>query len=181
MHNSFGKALLLAALFMIVIVASWDPHTVSLRLDDLSDVMSVLGGIFIVVLLVERATEIVINIWRQPKAAKLKRELEASKNAEKQTELADYQIETKNLALFIGFTLSVIVCAAGVGLLGAVFDTASDPSKLFRGVDILLTSALIAGGSDGFHQFVSALESFFSESKKRMTDKPDNSAGGKEA
>lgn len=105
-------------------------------------------------------TEIMITIWRQPDAEKLKAEVEAeelktknnSSNSEKKLELAKYQAETKSIALIIGFTISVIVCCAGIGLLSAVINTTpEDKFRFLRGVDIVLTSGLIAGGSDSFH------------------------------
>ena len=110
-------------------------------------------------MLVERATEIVITIWRKVP------------ETDKAEEIAKYQAETKGYSLLVGFTLSVIVCSAGIGLLGEIIDSRNGSPEFFRGVDIILTSGLIAGGSDAFHQFVRALETFFTKSKENM-EKP---------
>ena len=139
-------------------------------------VLAALGGIFVIVLLVERVTEIVITLSRQSKADEIKAEIDALRDqatnaVSLQQKLAIYQAQTKSIALLVGFSVSIVVCAAGVGLLGAVIDTSKASPKFLRGVDIVLTAALIAGGSDGFHKFVSALESFFTESKKRIEKK----------
>ncbi len=154
---SFGKWLLFGALAIIIIIFSVNPQSARFAQDlTFQDVLAALGGIFIIVLLVERATEIVITIWRQ------------GPETDKAGDAAKYQAETKGYALLIGFTLSVIVCSAGIGLLGEIIDSTSGSPQFFRGVDIILTSGLIAGGSDAFHQFVRALETFFTKSKENM-------------
>ncbi len=174
---SFPKVLVLAVLLVVVIVFSVTPQVAPIRADlTFQSVLGALGGIFIIVLLVERATEIAIAIWRQSAADALKEEISllakdatrAADHLAKSKELAVYQAGTKSIALLIGFSLGVIVCSAGVGLLASVVDTSKASINFIRGVDILLTAGLIAGGSDGFHQFTSALETFFSESKKKM-------------
>lgn len=181
MYGTFAKTLALVGLTILVIVFSANPLTAPIK-DGLtfSSVMASLGGIFVIVLLVERVTEIAITIWRQSDANELKAEIENLKKGttnavallEKQIGFAKYQAETKSIAILIGFTISIVVCCAGVGLLGAVIDIPKENPNFLRGVDILLTSGLIAGGSDSFHQFVSTLETFFNESKNRMESKP---------
>ena len=176
-----------------------------------SKLLTALGGILVIVLLVERATEIVITVFRQPHTEELQSDIDALKKGAaiaapappavpagapavpppvpavpgvaapppplnaidaKEKELAKYQSETKGIALLFGFTLGVAACSAGIGLLGAIVDVAQGHQHFLRGIDIILTSALIAGGSDGFHQFVTTLGTFFDESKKRMEAKP---------
>jgi hypothetical protein len=169
---SFGKWLLLGILAIIIIVFSVRPQEAPIAPDlTFQKVLTALGGIFIIVLLVERATEIVISIWRQVPTDQLKKELSPLSGAaatNKAKALAKYQAETKGYSLLTGFALSVVVCSAGVGLLGVIVETTGDNKYFLRGVDIILTSGLIAGGSDAFHQFVSALETFFVKSKENM-------------
>jgi len=179
--KGFGKFLVLALLAVITIVSSLHPQKAPIKSDlQFQAVMGVLGGIFVIVLLVERATEIAISIWRQSGSDPLKERIgllmkdpaKSVELSEVTTELSKYQAETKNIALLIGFSISVIVCSAGVGLLTTIIDDNEANKGFLRGIDILLTSGLIAGGSDGFHQFVSALETFFTESKRHMETKP---------
>jgi hypothetical protein len=175
--RSFGKFLVLLPLLVLTIVYSASPQSAPFKADlTFQAVLGALGGIFIIVLLVERVTEIAITIWRQTQADSLKQEIDSlSKDAAKAADLlakskefAIYQAETKGIALLISFSISVIVCSAGIGLLSTIIDTSRAGVGFIRGTDILLTSGLIAGGSDAFHKFVSALETFFSESKKSM-------------
>lgn len=179
MYNSFAKFIALAILAIIIVSFSLNPQTAPLKPDlTFQTILAALGSIFVIILLVERVTEIVITIWRQSGAEKLSAEIDlltgdtakASELLTKQKELAGYKADTKSIALLVGFSLSVVLCAAGVGLLGAIIeiDTTKPNAGLLRGVDIILTAGLIAGGSDGFHQFVSTLEAFFYESKKRI-------------
>ncbi len=173
----FGKSLLLMILAIVIVIFSVFPQSAPIVSDlTLQNVLAALGGIFIIVLLVERATEIVISIWRQSPGDQLKEELSAltgdpAKTADAATkakELARYQAETKGLSLLVGFALSIVVCSAGVGLLGEIIDVTKGNQRFLRGVDIVLTSGLIAGGSDAFHQFVRSLETFFTKSKENM-------------
>lgn len=169
---SFGKWLVFIILSIIVI--SFSVNIQSAPFDpalNLQKVLGALGGIFIIVLLVERVTEIFVSIWRQAKTDQMREEIETAKGEQKTNkskELAKWQAETKAFSLLIGFTISVVVCSAGVGLLGEIIKVDQGSKNFLRGVDIVLTSGLIAGGSDAFHQFTSALETFFVKSKKNL-------------
>jgi hypothetical protein len=92
------------------------------------------------------------------------------KLATSQKTLAKYQAETKKTSLLVSFALSIIICSAGVGLIGEIIDIKQGNQNFLRAVDIVLTSGLIAGGSDSFHQVVRAFETFFTESKKNMKE-----------
>ena len=174
---SFSKFLLIGILTIIIIIFSLNPQFTPILSDlTLKKVLAALGGLFVIVLLVERATEIVISIWRHEPTEQLKVKIFALKRDPKsaatvmdeEKKLTKYQAETKGNALLISFTLSIIVCSAGVGLLGEIIDTTKGNMQFIRGVDIVLTAGLISGGSDSFHQFVRAIETFFNESKKKM-------------
>jgi hypothetical protein len=178
---SFGKWLAIAFLAVVIVFFSINPQSAPVNPDlTFQKLLAALGGIFVIVLLVERVTEIVVTIWRQPTSEQLKEELtllkadpkKAAEAEAKAKQVAKYQAETKGFAILFSFTLSVIVCSAGVGLLREVIDVTKGNANFLRGVDIVLTSGLIAGGSDSFHQFVRALETFFTQSKERMENKP---------
>ncbi len=181
--NSFGKWLVVGILVVIAIIASAYPRSAPIKpILDINHMFGALGSVFMIVLLVERATEIVITVWRQTETEMKKAHinslnLEISKKPQadlsaellaEQKRLASYQTETKRIALLTGLTISVLLCATGVGLLEVVIDRADAEIGFIRFADIVLTSGLIAGGSDGFHKFVSTLETFFIESKKKM-------------
>jgi len=179
---SFGTWLLLGILTIVVIIFSVNPQLAPVISGlTLEKVLVALGGIFIIVLLVERVTEIVVSIWWEEKTDQLTEELSALKGdpakaadaTAKAKELAEHKAKTKRFSLLFGFALSIVVCSAGVGLLGEiiVIDITKGNKQFLRGVDIVLTSGLIAGGSDEFHQFVRALEMFFITQKEMMKEK----------
>ncbi len=172
---SFGTWLLLGILTIVIIVFSVNPQLAPIFSDlTLQKVLVALGGIFVIVLLVERVTEIVVSIRYQATTDQLEEELSALKGVPakaadttaKAKELAKYKAETKGFSLLFGFTLSIVVCSAGVGLLGEIIDITKGNVQFLRGVDIVLTSGLIAGGSDEYHQFVRALEKLFKKIPK---------------
>lgn len=172
----FAKAVVLGVLLLVTIYNAVHPQLApvkaNLRLDT---ILGALGGLFVLVLLIERATEIVISIWRQTDTDILKQAIEllakdparSADLATQSTALAAYQAETKHIALLVGFSLSVLACAGGIGILDTIIDTSKGADSHFlRGIDILLTAGLLAGGSDSVHQFVRALETVFQSAKK---------------
>ncbi len=174
----FAQILTCVVLLAIIILGACHSWEVPFRKElSLKNIMGSLGALFVIVLLVERATEILIGIWRAPKSAKMERDAarmaaEPEKHEAMQHDLRLYKTGTKGIALLIGFTISIVVCVAGVGLFSDLLDLSQADEEwqvgLLRGLDILLTSSLIAGGSDGFHQFTSAIETFFRRSKENM-------------
>lgn len=176
------SGLLAVILLVALILGAAYPMSVPVKSElKLSDVMGALGAIFVIVLLVERATEIVISIWRQADADAMQQPLRDSTPAdrkgkeykEKAEELERYRATTKEISLFFSFCLSIVVCIAGVGLLPEILeyaDVLGRQKSFLRAVDIVLTAGLISGGSDAFHQFTSALEKFFKESKARLEE-----------
>ncbi|MBM9535675.1 hypothetical protein [Desulfobulbus alkaliphilus] len=174
--NRFAKTLVISILFLIVLYWSIHPQSAPIRGDlQFETILGMLGGLFVLVLLIERATEIAIAIWREAPTQRLQQEINTLSEdstasdaaAAKTADLLAYQAETKGIALLIGFTLSVIACAGGIGILDTIVDTSNANKPFMRGMDIILTSGLLAGGSDAFHQFVRALESFFVSSRKK--------------
>lgn len=172
----FAKAVVLALLLIVVLYWSAHPQSAPVKTDlKLDIILGALGGLFVLVLLIERATEIVISIWREAQTEKLQKAVEASAKAPSAandlatntTSLIEYQADTKGIALMIGFGMSVVACAGGVGILKTIVDTTHADPNFMRGIDIVLTSGLLAGGSDSFHQFVRALETFFGNSRKK--------------
>ena len=193
-------------IFIILAVAfgAMHPQFAPIKADlDAPKIMGVVGGFFVLVLLIERTAEIFITILRGSEAEGLKEKiselakeiekaelvikampagstaaLEAANKEAKQkqdelrknkAELVTNQSDTKYKALLMSFFLSAIVCAGGVGILNTIVEI--DPGRVcvnyLRGIDIVLTAGLLAGGSDAFHQFVRALETIFANIKNK--------------
>jgi len=167
---------------------------------DVHVVLNVLGGLFVVALMMERAVEVIISVLRDADAqvltsaidattaalAEAKQETPASLvkidtlttllSAQKKT-LDDYRIDTRETTYCISFTLGVALSLVGVrGLLGLLMPPPGPVSGWFRLVDILITGAVIAGGSDGIHKMVTAVLDCFSMVSTTMTKKSANVA-----
>ena len=71
-----------------------------------------------------------------------------------------YRAETKEIALLISFIFSVFVSLAGVRALHGLLLDATPTGNLFTAADIVVTGAMLAGGSEGIHRMANALTSF---------------------
>ena len=135
---------------------------------------------------IERAVEILISPWRDTDASKLGRAVAAIKarpndptmpiqnalNAADlqaaQEKLDDYRGETQRYAFAIGLVLSFCAAVAGVRSHWPFLAHPDLFEKLdvqqqvfFRNFDVLITTALLAGGADGFHAIISSVTSYF--------------------
>jgi hypothetical protein len=166
----------ISAVIIFRISMKWDGISLTVRLQDIAGLLAPLAFASAVV---ERAVEILISPWRDAAASKLETELAAVKadpkalpvDVKKASDaLDDYRGETQRYAFAISLTLSVFVAMAGVRALGPFADAAklrdpkitSDGQHLFfLCVDVVLSSALLAGGADGIHSIVNAVTNFF--------------------
>jgi hypothetical protein len=176
----------IAALVIVLVpLAVWTSHApFAVDLDTSPTVFSgLLGILFSVAVLVERATEVVIGVFREEdgdeRDAKLKARKAVAANAkpedlaqaQRDVELAQKECDaftagTKQLAMSTGFVMGVLVAFAGVRALhtlikvGTAAAPATPTGRWFAVVDILVTGAVVAGGSDGIHQMANVFGSF---------------------
>jgi hypothetical protein len=71
-----------------------------------------------------------------------------------------YRAETKEFALKISLVFSLAVSLAGVRALHGLIPDAVTVGQWFSFVDIAITSALLAGGSEGVHRMANVVTSF---------------------
>jgi hypothetical protein len=167
---------------------------------DVHVVLNVLGGLFIVALMTERAVEVIISVLRDADAQVLtsaitattaaldeaKSELPASGTkidtlaallAVQQKTLDAYRIDTRETTYCISFTLGVALALVGVrGLFGLLAPAPGPLGGWFQLVDILVTGAVIAGGSDGIHKMVTAVLGCFTMISTTMAKKSADAA-----
>jgi len=148
-----------------------------------------IGWLFVVSLFVERAVEVVVMIFRDQEADQLDAAeehavhvlktaikkgaglagdnptapaVEAARQdlaTARQNKLV-YRAETKEIALLVSFGFSVFVSLAGVRALHGLLLDATPTGNLFTGADIVVTGAMLAGGSEGIHRMANAFTSF---------------------
>ena len=128
----FVKFSVLVSLSVLIILASHTPQSAPFASDlTLQNMLEALGGIFAITLLVERTTEIFINFLQQQDTSK-------DNDAEKAINPKKFKSNTQQIAFLIGFSISVIICSSGVGLLGEIIDIPEDNQGWLRGIDIVL-------------------------------------------
>lgn len=134
--------------------------------------------LFLIALLIERSIEVVLTPWRAKESTvksvaveTVKKEIQKGTKEDKDLvplhdDLVAYKGTTQRIAFLMALALGIVVSTLGVRLLGIFADPAafkalpSAQQNLFNGLDVILTGALLAGGSDGLHKFVSIFTNF---------------------
>jgi RsiW-degrading membrane proteinase PrsW (M82 family) len=189
MNDSFEKnrflpsvALVFAAAVAVFIVVRVWRHEVAAPISFKPISGAAFAGLivwlFAVAVFVERAIEVIVMVFRDRESDLLDEAEQsaqqavasASDDAAKKTaqdNLASahhavvvYHATTKEFALRIGFLLGALVSLAGVRALhGLVPDTVTT-GRWFALADIVVTSAMLAGGSEGIHRMANVVTSF---------------------
>ena len=182
--TSIVTILLLAVVGAFVIYPVWSnqaPLPVDFKPLTPQAFAGLIGWLLAAALFIERAVEVVVMIFRDQQADLLD---EAEENAARdftsaikkaaaeavetarqalvaarQNKLV-YRAETKEIALLISFTFSVFVSLAGVRALHGLLLDATPTGNLFTVADIVVTGAMLAGGSEGIHRMANAFTSF---------------------
>lgn len=166
------------ALGTIVLAATtlamvFEPERIRFRAMTAGEFLELMAPLFLVALIIERTLEVFLTAWRAEKADEL--EFSArDKSAEGQRALIAYKGVTRRIAFLCGFTLGAVAAAVGMRILEmlvdpAAFTTLGTSQKcLFRGLDIVLSGALLGGGSDGLHKLISVFTDFLDKTRGRI-------------
>ncbi len=169
-----AMAVVVAAAFVVVtyeLVRHWAvPSALDFKAFKLEDFVGLMAWLFAISLLVERAIEVVVAMFREEKADRLDAELKvldvpgAAPTDPKLLEVrklsAAHTAGTKQLAMTIGFAGGIFISLGGVRALHALIGPALNTGRVFTVADILVTGAVIAGGSKGIHQLANAYTGF---------------------
>jgi hypothetical protein len=149
----------------------------------------VVGWLFAVALFVERAVEVIVMVFRDQDADLLDNAEAEAKDAftaatdpatkqAAQTALSAaheaviiYRAHTKEFALQVGFFLGALVALAGVRALHGLIPDNIVTGRWFTLVDIIVTSAMLAGGSEGIHRLVNVFTSFTDGVSRQLDQK----------
>jgi hypothetical protein len=147
------------------------------------DVVMLLLGLFVVALFIERAVEVIMLVTRDKKEKQLEAQAKALDLQEKEKPkgrpkketapkitsvqasfaLKEWKGNTKTIALYLTFTIGIILGVAGFRSLQPLVDMSvfkylsTVQRTLFVVVDIVITGALLGGGSKGIHEMVEAV------------------------
>lgn len=193
-RNNLYSLALLVPFGAIVSFPVWlAPVPIAIKDFGTTDVARVMAVLFLVALLAERALEIFVGTWRSPgmnqlelvvqtvehRLARLRTqsrphpralrdataELEDAKRQQRQ-----YRCVTRQIALWVGLTLGLLVSGVGLRALETLIDPngwSASQASAFRLVDVVLTSGVIAGGSEGIHRIATVFDNFMSATAHR--------------
>lgn len=176
--------LFLVILLSVILVATLNPGLVRFWPMSTGEFLQTIAPLLLVSLFIERVLEVFLTTWRGPEAAK--HELMARRAARavgeappqaaplpQEQSLVGYKATTQRIAFLSGIGLGVIVSALGVRALGLFVDPAVFRSlpriqqQWFNGADVILTGAVLGGGSDGLHKLVSVFTNFLDATAQR--------------
>jgi hypothetical protein len=167
---------LAAATFLTVIaVALLNPGVLSFRTFNAVEFVQSMLPLVMFALFIERALEVFLTSWRAHETAVLKERASQAKSKRSEQKPSESDLETlrrhkgqtQRIAFFAGTTLGVVIAALGVRVLELSVDPAAFEllprvqQRLFRITDVLMTGAVLGGGSDALHQLVLVFTNFF--------------------
>ena len=171
-------------LVIVVLVVVYNFDAIPFKDEFLSNIGNLLALLFFASLLLERALDVLLTITRAPHSEQLDEVIadfryllqqkdippeEKQKTLEslrtKRDEKRDWRNGTRNISMWLGLILGVVIAAVGIRTLGSIIDMSAIPNKAqhdaFAVVDVLLTGGLLAGGSDGIHKIAELYRNFF--------------------
>ena len=174
-------SLFLVSLLTAVAVAFFNPGSLAFRAFDVTEFVQSMMPLVMFALFIERVLEVFLTSWRAHRTAELKEQAAyvRPKSSKQESRLPDeetyrqYRSQTQRIAFFAGTTLGVVVAALGIRVLELSVDPtvfASLPhvqQRLFRTTDVLMTGAVLGGGSDALHQLVMVFTNFMGTAAKR--------------
>lgn len=168
-----------------------------------SKIWPLIGTLFIVSLFMERSIEVFLSAFRAGvadqldlKIKEIKKELDqlnkdtdpdnykkvSKELADKNEERAKYRIRSRQWALWGGLTLGILVALVGFHGLENLIDPKyfknPEPTtlrlRLFHAVDVLVTGAVLAGGSDAFNKIMKLYSAFTETAAQNTRAKKSN-------
>jgi hypothetical protein len=135
---------------------------------------------------VERFVEVLLTPWRDPErrrmTARLKQAKAKPENGQPdsvgeisncENELCEYKGQTMQIAFLVALALGMTISAFGLRGLEFFVDpnsmrTSSVQMFVFRGLDVLVTGALLAGKAEGLHKMISVFTSQLDKAAERV-------------
>jgi len=182
-----GSRLWGGLMLVSIAVIAWftKPTALAFGQNILKDLTSMLGYLMLMSLFVERTIEVFLSAWRSAGADQLDREItetgkrivESSATSLDNGDLpqlkkelrsldmkrTEYRADSRYISQWLGLGIGVLVALVGVRTLGNIV-VVSGASELQVGifviVDIVLTGAVLAGGSEAINKIMKVYNSF---------------------
>jgi hypothetical protein len=184
----FEISLYLTVVGALLVTALYAPGVIRFWPFSVMEIVHRIAPLFLIALFIERCLEVFVTAWRGPDAAirdhrirQLRKTIrDRNADAEAEIELARVCAEKeqcrsrlRRVAFAGSVALGVIVSAVGVRALGLFVDPAAfsglsaEQQASFNMVDVLLTGAMLGGGSDALHKFVTVFTNFMERTAKQ--------------
>ncbi len=163
------------------LAAIYNPASVSFRSFSLAEFVQLTSPLVMVSLFIERVLEVALTSWRSQRTVQsataestVSADCDRQKTLEQSLVIKNHKIQTRRIAFFAGTALGAIVAVLGIRVLELFVDPqifALLPDvhqRLFRTTDVLLTGAVLGGGSDALHQLVLVFTNFMGTTAKRV-------------
>jgi len=180
-----SKKFLLGAGLLAVLVLAWFAAIwpdLKFTPIPVSELPSHFAALLFFALLIERAVEVVLSIWRAEQSNKLQAAVQrlvaandaANANALQtaQQALIEYRANTLQLAMPLSLMFGVVIASFGVRLIGQFVDTiglGSLQTRFFHAADIVLTATLLCGGADPIHKVMDTFRKFMEASSAKAS------------
>ena len=174
----FRLPIYLAVLGALAVTAINAPGLIKFWPFSPTEFMQRIAPLFLISLFIERALEVFVTAWRGPEANIRNQKIKALRkgvergeaNTEDLAKVCEEKERCKSKMQRIAFggsvMLGLFVSSVGVRALGSFVDDASFRTlsemqqASFKIVDVLLTGAMLGGGSDALHKFVTVFTNF---------------------
>ena len=184
----FEISLYLIVVGALLVTAFYAPGLIRFWPFSVMEIGHRIAPLFLISLFIERGLEVFVTAWRGPDAAirdhrirQLRKAIrDGNADAEAEIELArvcaakeQCRSRIRRVAFAGSVALGVIVSAVGVRALGLFVDPEAfsglSPCQQasFNTVDVLLTGAMLGGGSDALHKFVTVFTNFMERTAKQ--------------
>jgi hypothetical protein len=181
MKSRIGNIIIVMAVAALIVISidGKRPDAVSFKVITRDSLFGTLSWLFVVALFIERAVEVIVSTLRDAGADPLQHDIDIAQEKidaqavatpgaipyldqlhAAQRRLLVYRCDTKELAHCVSFILGLFVSLAGVRALGSIVDTVPSENWLFPTADIIITGAVLAGGTDAIHQMMNVITSF---------------------
>jgi len=175
------RRIILWVLWLIIIltlvsVVVWSFDFIRFSEFTVGQYVRVFSMLFLVALFMERALEVFLTAWRGEGATEILRGIEKLKAISAHREVNEdeiervedarrtyevYRVKTQRIAFLGSLALGIVISAAGIRALASLVDPEMlgdvEPvqRRLFGLMDVILTGALLGGGTEAIHQLVS--------------------------
>jgi hypothetical protein len=179
------RSITIAVAAICVVLTLWT-RPMSFKEFPMESLVGFIAKLWAIAFFVERFVEVLLTPWRDPErhrmTARLKQAKAKPENGQPdsvgeisncENELCEYKGQTMQIAFLVALALGMTISAFGLRGLEFFVDpnsmrTSSVQMFVFRGLDVLVTGALLAGKAEGLHKMISVFTSQLDKAAERV-------------